>query len=97
MSAALWEQAPATREVKLHPVRAMVLARAKLADWHKIIGPCDALLAMPDVSATHKMTLGLERMAATVGVRACERLIQEAEAESLRQAGKFQTKWGWML
>jgi len=97
MSAALWEHAPATREIKLAPVRAILLAREKMADWQKIIGHCDALLAAPEVCAADKMTLGLERMAARVGVRACERLIQEAEAESARQAGKFKSKWGWML
>ena len=97
MSAVLYADAPATREIKLHPLRAMTLAKAKLEDWRRIIGHCDALLAMPEVSAADKMTLGLERMAANVGARACERLIQEAAAESLRQAGNFQSKWGWML
>lgn len=97
MSAALWETAPATREIKLHPLRAMTLARAKLEDWRRIIGHCDALLAMPEVSPPDKMTLGLERMVANVNALGCERLIQEAEAESLRQAVNFQTKWGWML
>jgi hypothetical protein len=97
MSAALWEHAPATREIKLAPVRAILLAREKMADWQKIIGHCDALILMPDVSPADKMTLGLERMAASVGRLACERIITEAEAESARQVGKLQHKWGWML
>lgn len=97
MSAVLWENAPATREVRLHPVRTILLAKAKLEDWRRIIGHIDALMVMPEVSAADKMTLGLERMAARVGVIACERLITEAERESARQAAVFQKKAGWML
>lgn len=97
MSATLWENAPATREIKLAPVRAIVLARAKHEDWQRIIGHIDALMVMPDVSAADKMTLGLERMAARVGMIACERIIAEAEAESMRQVANFQQRAGWML
>jgi hypothetical protein len=97
MSATLWEHAPATREIKLAPVRAILLAREKLADWQRIIGHIDKLMVMTDVSATDKMTLGLERMAARVGMLACERIIAEAEAESARQVVKLEKQWGWML
>lgn len=97
MSAALWDHAPATREIKLAPVRAIVLARAKHENWQRIIGHIDALMVLPEVSAADKMTLGLERMAARVGMIACERIIAEAEAESMRQVANFQRRAGWML
>ena len=97
MSAALWDDAPATREIKLAPVRAIVLARAKHEDWQRIIGHIDALMVLPEVSAADKMTMRLEKMAAKVGMIACERIIAEAEAESMRQVATFQQRAGWML
>ena len=98
MSAAtLWENAPATKAVKRAPVLEIVLAQEKLKDWQKVIGHIDALMSLPEVSAKDKMTLGLERLVAQVGVKACERLIAEAEAESRRQTSQFQERWGYLL
>lgn len=97
MSVSLWENAPATAEVMMAPVRTIVLARAKLEDWERIVGHIDALMVEPEVSAADKMTLGLERMAARVGMIACERLIVEAEKEHARQVANFQRRAGWLL
>ena len=97
MRAPLWENAPAIQAVKRAPSMEIVLATEKLKDWQKVIGHIDALLVLPEVRAKDKMTLVLERLVAAVGVRACERLIAEAEAESLRQMSQFQARWGHLL
>lgn len=97
MSATLWENAPATREIKLAPVRAIVLAQEQRSKWTRCIAHIDALLPMDEVCAEDKLRLRLERMAAVVGQIACDRMIAEAEKESARQIEKFQLKEGWRL
>lgn len=97
MSATLWENAPATKAIRLAPVREIMLAQEQRAKWVRCIGYIDALMPLAEVSAADKMTLGLERMTAKVNIIACDNIIAAAERESARQAAKFQQREGWML
>lgn len=97
MSAALWEQAPATAAIKERPMHELVQAQARLAECSQILSDIDALLARDDVSEADKLALLYERSTTRISALACANIITACEERMRQHARQMQQRHAWLL
>lgn len=97
MSAALWQQAPATAAVQQRPMHELVHAQARLAECSQILADIEALLARDDVDEADKLALLNERATTRISAIACANIITACEERMREHARQIQQRHGWLL
>lgn len=97
MSAALWQQAPATAAIQQRPMHELVQAKAKLAECSQILSDIEALLARDDVDEADKLALLNERATTRISAIACANIITACEERMREHARQIQQRHGWLL
>ena len=97
MSAALWQQAPATAAIQQRPMHELVQAQARLKECLQILADIEALLARDDVDEADKLALLNDRATTRISAIACANIITACEERMREQARQMQQRHGWLL
>jgi hypothetical protein len=97
MSAALWQQAPATAAIQQRPMHELVHAQARLAECSQILADIEALLARDDVDPADKLALLHERATTRISAMACANIITACEERMRQHHRQMQQRHGYLL